>query len=176
MKNSQIKTITGEEGIIFHEGPMFGLVNSNIQKDFYILSDEVHPLEEIGFHLHYAKTNETIENNLEVLTSLEFKKYDVLDDTSIHIRKGRVENLVILFLPSSTEYNSKIFVVDQIEYECKTHSLPAHTSELIYCTESMGKISSQFHDYVLTYRSEYKNMKILFSDENENTDYINKII
>ena len=36
----------------------------------------------------------------------------------------------------------------------------------------MGKISSKFHDYVLTYKSEYKSMIILFSDENENTDYI----
>ena len=57
LTNSHIKTFTGEENIIFPEGPMFGIVNSNMQKDFNIMSDN---------YINYVKTNETLENNLQI--------------------------------------------------------------------------------------------------------------
>ena len=42
---------------------MFGIVNSNIQKDFSIMSDN---------YINYFKTNETVENNFQILSFLKF--------------------------------------------------------------------------------------------------------
>lgn len=63
LTNSYFKTFTGEENIIFPEGRMFGIVNSNIQKDFSIMSDN---------YINYFKTNETVENNFQILSFLKF--------------------------------------------------------------------------------------------------------
>ena len=157
LTNSHIKTFTGEENIIFPEGPMFGIVNSSIQKDFDIRSN---------MYILYAKTNETIENNLQILSSLQF----TLTYEDIQIKKGEANNTIIFFIPEYFENKNKIFFIDQIIYDNKftTFTIPAHKSMLIQ------QKSDHYYDldYVFTYKSQFKNMRILFSDENEDTDYI----
>ena len=98
LTNSHIKTFTGEENIIIPEGPMFGIVNQKIQRDFEIKTD---------MYTYYVVTNETIENNLEVLSSLQFT-YTYRD---IQIKKGRTNNTIIFFIPINLKIRIKYFLL-----------------------------------------------------------------
>ena len=162
LTHSHVRTLTGEESTIFPEGPMFGIVNSNIQKDFEIITD---------MYIKYVKTKETIENNLQILSYLEFvlpDSYDFYD--YFKIQKGETNNTIIFFIPINFENKNKILFIDKIIYESKlsTFTIPAHKSMLI---QQKSKYYYDL-DYVFTYKSEFKNMRILYSDENEDTDYI----
>lgn len=64
---SQLEKITGNEGIISSDGPIFGIVNSNNQKKFSLTSGTM-----VNANIYYVKTEQDIENNLNLLSSLEF--------------------------------------------------------------------------------------------------------
>ena len=119
LTNSHIKTFTGEENIIFPEGPMFGIINSNMQKDFEIQTEN---------YINYVKTNETIENNLQILSSLRFSN----TYNNVEIKKGEASNTIILFVPKNFQ-NRAIYFIDEIFYASKltTFTIPAHKSILI---------------------------------------------
>ena len=160
LTNSHIKTFTGEENIIFPEGPMFGIVNSNIQKDFYIKS---------YMNINYVKTKETFENNLQILSSLEFSySYDIYENV-VEFKKEEDNNIIILFIPKNFE-NKAIYFVDEFFYATKftTFTIPANKSMVIF------QESEDLYDYnyVFTYKSDFKNMRFFESYKNEDTDYI----
>jgi hypothetical protein len=139
---------------------MFGIVNSNIQKDFYIKS---------YMNINYVKTKETFENNLQILSSLEFSySYDIYENR-VEIKKEEDNNIIILFIPKNFE-NKAIYFIDEFFYATKftTFTIPANKSMLIF-QESKDLYD---YNYFFTYKSDFKNMRFFESYKNEDTDYI----
>ena len=130
LTHSHVRKLTGEENIIIPKGPMFGIVNSNIQKDFEI-------------------------------TSFNYINFDV------EIKKGEANNTIFLFIPKNFE-NKPIYFSDEFFHadNLTTLTIPAHKSIVLY------KDLEFFYDYFYTYKSEFKNMRYIYFDINEDTDYI----
>ena len=161
-----IKKINWDSGIISSKGPLFGLINSNQNKSFSILFNRK---DKEDFAIGVAETIETIENNFEILGKLHFW---IVADNLMKIEKGQKENTIIIAIPLNLKKEIKFFIPDEIEMECKdSYFVPAQKSKLIYCDPKKEKNKLQALNYVLTYKSPYKNLRVNFSDE-EATDYI----
>ena len=153
--------ISGEEGIINSKGPMFGIINLENKNNLYLgqfVEENI---------ILYTKTNDTIENNIEILSDLEYKK------GILTINKDVSQNVIILILPYDFELNTKIFLADEKEELCKgSYSVPSNKAKLIICDEREEKEEIPYFNFVSTYKSPYNNMRITFSPENEASDYI----
>ena len=159
--NSTIKKITGNEGIISSDGPIYGVVESNNEKEFYMYFEKMFERH----YLYFAKTDKKIENDLEILQTLQFNESNV-----IHFSKGESENTVFFLIPQGYDSKVKLFLVDEVDNECKSsYSIPANKNKIIYCQGGVG-----FFNSVLTYSSQYKNMRFIISEDNENSDYLIK--
>ena len=164
---SQLRKITGNEGIIFSNGPIFGLVNSNNQKNFSLIIGNMLELEEEN-KIHYTKTEIDIENNLEILPSLEFEQDEMLMFIS-----GESQNTFFVVIPKSFDSGINLYIADEVIGECSnSYTIPANTATIIYCDEPEKKEQFPYFNYVLTYKSNLKNMRIIFSEEKDATDYI----
>ena len=127
---SQIKKIIGNEGIISLNGPIVGLVNSNNPKEFYIIPGTIGQN-----NILYAKTEQDIESNLELLSTLEFNQDDMLK-----FRAGEEQNTFFIVLPLSLESKINLFIADEFDGECKnSYEIPANTPKFIYCDEGIKK-------------------------------------
>jgi hypothetical protein len=160
---SQIKKIIGNEGIISLNGPIVGLINSNNPKEFYIIPGTIGQN-----NILYAKTEQDIESNLELLSTLEFNQDDMLK-----FRAGEMQNTFFIVLPLSLGSKINLFIADEFDGECKnSYEIPANTPKFIYCDEGIKKNNFLYFNYVLTYKSDHKNMRVMLSDGNEATDYV----
>ena len=79
-------------------------------------------------YIKYVKTKETIENNLQILSSLRFSN----TYNNVEIKKGEASNTIILFVPNNFQ-NRAIYFIDEFFYVYKltTFTVPAHTSMYI---------------------------------------------
>ena len=157
-----IKRISGEEGIINLKGPMLGIINFENKNNLYLYLDQSEKTI-----LLYTKTDDSIESNINILSDLEYK------EGFLQINREESQNVIILILPLDFNVELKLFLVDEIEEQCKSSYLvPANTAKLIICDDKEEKEILPYFNFVSTYKSEYKNMRITFSFENEGTDYI----
>ena len=160
---SQLKKITGNEGIISFDGPIYGVVNSDNQKSFILVSD---PMEEEN--IYYTETEQDIESNLELLSSLEFTY-----DSMLMFNEKKNQNTFFIIIPQGFDSGINLYIADEVIDKCtNTYTIPANTTKLIYCDEGQKKDQFEYFNYVLTYESDCKNMRIIFSEEEEATDYI----
>ena len=164
-KNFQI--VNEENNFLFSNGPMLGLIQPKCNKDFNLM---------LGVYSNdrflITKTDKVIEPNLDnipKIADLEFQK-----GKTVEIKKG--ENLTTIFIITPSEYQSKtkMYLVNQIEKECKdSYSIPAGTSKMIYCQEM--KVFEYFN-HITTYISNKKTMHVAFSEkgeeEEERTDFV----
>ena len=163
ISKSQLKTISGNEGKISSDGAIFGIVKSNNQKNFSLTSGSM--LKDTIF---YVKTEQDIENNLEILSTLEFDQ-----DSMLMFNEGETQNTFFIAMPPSFDSGTNLYIADEVIGECKyTYTIPANTAKIIYCDEGEKKDQFAYYNYVLTYKSTDKNMRIIFSEEKEATDYI----
>ena len=164
---SSFKTITGDEGFIMSNDKIFGVVNSNNAKDFYLFVDK----EMDRARIYYAKTNDNI---IDIFNDL--KKFENLifeSSYSIHITKEEEKNIIFMILHDYRNYNSKIklYIVDEIIQEYSpSYYVPANTAKIII--SGRERRVTGFLNHIITYKSQCKNMKISFSNDEEMTDYI----
>ena len=159
---TQMKKFTGNEEIISSNGPIIGLVNSNNQKNFSLTSGTIGE-----DNIYYTKTEQDIENDLDLLSSLEFNQ-----DSMLMFTEGETQNTFFIVMPLSFDSVINLYIADEVTGECQnTYTIPANTAKIIYCDEGEKKDQFRYFNYLLTYKSDAKNMRIIFSDE-EATDYI----
>jgi len=164
---SNIKAITGEEELIMSDDKIYGVVNSNNAKDFYLFVDK----EMDSTSIYYATTTENIDyifNDLNKFSNLNFQS-----TYYIRIRKEENYNTIFIILPNDLFYGSKIklYIVNEIVDEYRpSYYIPANTAKIIYSRQE--KSSDAILNSILTYKSQCKNMKVTFSNDNEMTDYI----
>ena len=166
--DANTKKIKPDSGYITSKGPMIGIVDSNQEKNFSIFTNDMNN-EELG--TFYKQTNETIDNNnLEILSELFSSSYS--NKRTINIQKGDSQKTVIVIIPFYLENEIKLFVADDVELRCNdSYLVPANTAKIIICDQEEEKEKFESLNYVLTYKSPYKNMRYFFSDEDA-TDYI----
>ena len=164
IKKSNIKKITGEEGIISDE-ITYGVVNTNIAKDFYLYAER--SIE--GSTLFYAKTEENVDDIF--INEDKFSKLKFESGSYVRYYEREKQNIVFYVLPGSYSSKMKLYLVDEfISDYSPSFYIPANTAKII-------AFEKRIHDKVplnniITYKSQCKNMKITFSNENEPTDYI----
>jgi hypothetical protein len=164
---SNFKAIKGDEGLIMSNDKVCGVVNSNNAKDFYLFVDRKMDIT----HIYYAKISENIDdifNDLNKFSNLTFQS-----SYEIHITKEEINNIIFFVLPENFYSSSKIklYIVNEIIEEYRSsYYVPANTAKIIYPKQKI-KIRAILN-YILTYKSQCKNMKISFSNDNEMTDYI----
>jgi len=164
--NSNIKNINRENGFTFITSPTIGVINSNLNQGFYLFFGEI-PNEQ---SILYSKTNEIIQNNLEILAELNY----YTSNNMIQIYAGESSNTVLLLIPPITGVPLKMYVFDEIEVSCKdSYFIPANKAKLIYCSQTKEEMRrNESFNLVLTYKSPYNNMRVTLSDEEKATDYI----
>ena len=166
---SSIRRFKGDEGIITSEGPIHGIVESDNMKEFYMFFNYINDY----YKIFYVNTSEPIENfeqYLEILPKLQSIRV-----SNLHFQKEKTENTVILLLPEIYEYKSKLYLVEQFDDKCETNNfiVPANTNKIVYCKVDQDDLDNPNIFYpVLTLTSDCKNMRYLFSDYDNNTDYI----
>jgi len=164
---SNIKAITGEEGLIGSNDKIYGVVNSNNAKDFYLFVDR----EMDGTLIYYAKIRENIDDIFSDLN--KFSNLNFQSSHQIHITKEELSNTIFIVLPQNFNYGSKIklYIVNEIiEEYSSSYYVPANTAKIIYLRQESQ--NRAIMNYILTYKSQCKNMKISFSNDTELTDYI----
>ena len=165
---SNIKRITGEEGSLMSNDIIYGAANSNNAKDFYLFVDGSMD----SGRIYYAKTNENIDdifNDLNKFSTLTFNS-----SSKIHIAKEEKQNIIFCVFPDYDHFGSKIklYIVNEIiQQYSPSYYVPANTAKIIYFDEREKSQTGNLN-YVLTYKSQCKNMKISFSNDDEMTDYI----
>ena len=166
IKKSNIKIITGEEESLASDGVFLGFVNANNAKEFHLYIENIDNRDN---RIYYAKTNEVIDNNLDIFSKLNF-----INDNSLIISKGEQQNTIFYVIPFNFETKVELYIVDEIINECRnSYFIPAKTTKIILCNvEEKREGKSVSYNYVLTYKSQYKNMRIPFFGEKEGTDYI----
>ena len=166
---SNAKTITGEGDFIMSNDIIYGGVNSNNQKDLYLLADR----EMDGMIIYYAKTDENINdifNDINKFSNLTFQ-----NNTNIQIRKKEKQSTIFFVFPYNSYYSSKIklYIVNEIiEKYSPSYFIPANTTKMIYFEDREKMQLYGTFNYIITYKSQCKNMRISFSNDNEMTDYI----
>ena len=164
--------IKGDESSLLIDGPTLYLINPRREKRFFLLPGTF--LEEAI--VLKAKSNETIEYSLESLTkiaNLTLSTRDVPKSGQIEIEKDDPQTTVVFMMSIDYESKMKIFLVDDFDEECKnSYFIPANTNKIIYCFEEEKDKKFEYFNYITTYNSKNKNMHIIFSEENEGTDYI----
>ena len=160
---SNIKTITGEEGLIMSNDKIYGVVNSNNVKDFYLFVDR----EMDRTRIYYANTTENIDDIFKDLN--KFKNLNFQSSSNIHITKEENNNIIFIVLPDNPYSGSKLklYIVNEIVEEYRpSYYVPANTAKIIYSRQEKSK-NVGFFNYILTYKSQYKNMKISFSNDDD---------
>ena len=160
--------ITGNEEMNPTKGPIFGIINPDIRKHFFIAIDYMKMN-----YIYYAKTNDSIEFNIESLTNLSRLHFDSKSRYLEHLG-NETEILVFLVLPAGYEAKLKINILDDIELDCKdSYTVPKKTSKLIYCKERFKRGTYfGYFNRISTYTSNNKNMRLSIYDIDEKTDYI----
>ena len=151
-----IKKINYDSGIISSNGPMIAIINSNQTKNFSIFSKE---MDDKQLTIFYVETNKTIENNLEILKEFNFEEYKYYYNYNvIKIGQGESLNTILLIIPLNSKKKVTLYIPDEIENECKDiYFVPAQKTKLIYCDQKEEKNKFDSLNYVLTYKSSYKN-------------------
>lgn len=166
--NEKFYTITGDEKPFVSNGPVFGIINPEVKKHFYITMDYM----DMSYFL-YAQINETIEFNKE-----SFEKISKLNfqSKSRHLEYSGNETNITVFLavPQTLENKITITIVDDIEEACQdSYHIPAKTTKLIYCEKRFERDSYfEYFNWISTYTSTKKNIRLSLYDVNEKTDYI----
>jgi len=164
---SNFKSIKGDEGLIMSNDKFYGVVNSNNVKDFYLFVDR----EMDRTLIYYAKISENIDDIFQDLN--KFSNLTFQSSYEIHITKEEINNIIFFVLPENFYYGSKIklYIVNEIiEEYSSSYYVPANTAKIIYPRQK--REIRAILNYILTYKSQCKNMKISFSNDNEMTDYI----
>ena len=160
------KLITGQEDYLYINGPTLGLIQPNNIKSFNLF---IGSFGESDIVLG-AKTDEQIGydlENLSIILQLDFSFVE-----GIQIESGDPQTTVAIIIPFSHESTTKIYLVDELEQECKdSYIIPANKAKLIYCNNEKYK-ELEYYNNITTYISDIKNMHIIFSEENEGTDYL----
>ena len=166
ISEQNFKKITGEETVISSDGPMICLINPNILNKIFMSSSAI---KESTKNFLVAKSQEAIEYNLESLyqiSNLEFEREFILE-----IQKEDPNTTVAIIIPSDYESKVKLFLADEIEKECKeSFKIPADTAKIIYCDDDDKELV--YLNNITTFISNEKKMHIVFSEENEGTDFI----
>ena len=167
LTNKNFITFNGEENIITSEGPMLGIINPNrITKDFVLLISSID--KDSGFF--EAKTNETIENNFENLPQISKLTFTTEMSDYLKIKKKNPQTTVAIIIPSYYQLKTSILITDEIDYQCKnSYLIPAGKSMVISC-EKKGDYNGLY--LLKTFISNIKNMRLIYSMENEATDFI----
>jgi len=166
---SNIKTITGEEGLIMSNDKIYGVVNSNNVKDFDLFVDR----EMERTRIYYANTTENIDDIFKDLN--KFKNLNFQSSSNIHITKEENNNIIFIVLPNNPYSGSKLklYIVNEIVEEYRpSYYVPANTAKIIISSGKERPKNVGFFNYILTYKSQCKNMKVSFSNDDEMTDYI----
>ena len=163
--------IKGDESSLLIDGPTLYLINPNREKRFFLFPGLF--MEETIILM--AKSNETIEYSIEGLkkiANLPLRSGNMPETRVIEIEKNDPQTTVIFTMPTDLESKMKMFLADEFDYECRnSYFVPANTNKIIYCYEREDKKYYYFNN-ITTYNSKNKNMHIIFSEENEGTDYI----
>ena len=164
IKNANIKKIAGDEGYFISDEIIYGVVNSNNAKEFYLYVEEME-----GTLIYYSRTEENID---DIFTNSDkFFKLIFGNDNYIHFNKEDKQNIVFFILPNHYGSKIKLYLADEIIRDYRpSYNIPANSAKIINLKE-IGK-KDVVLNYILTYKSEYKNMRITFSNEKESTDYI----
>ena len=159
--SQNFKEITGNEGILTLDGPIVGIIKANTHKDLTIYIDYM------DFNnLFWAKTNDIFTlDNITLLSKLNFSESINL----LNIPQNESQNLVIFSFSSDFLSKIKIFIADEFENNCDSFFMPKNTAKLISCVQE-GE--NNYLNYIVTFSSNKKNMRITFSEEDEATDYI----
>ena len=162
-EKSEFQKVTGDEGIVFSDVPIFGLVNSNNQKNFTLIGDVI-----AEDNIYYTMTEQDIEKDLEILSSLEFSQETIID-----FKSGKSQNTFFVVVPPNFDSGVNLYIVDEVIYDCLySYTIPANTARVIICDEGEKKDQFEYFNYLLTYKSDFQNMRILFSEDKEASDYI----
>ena len=171
LQNFQV--IRGDETSLFIDGPTFYLINNGSHKSFFLVPGT---FQEGNITL-MAKSNETIGHSLENLTkiaNLELSSKDIPKSGLIRIKieEDDPQSTVVFMIPQDYESKMKIFIADEYDDECKnSYLIPDNKNKIIYCYEEKKKRLEYFNN-ITTYNSKISNMHIIFSEENEGTNYI----
>ena len=166
IKNSNIKKITGEEGLFISDEIIYGVVNSNNEKEFYLFSNR----EMERTIIYYAKTGSNIDDIFS--NSDKFSKLQFSSGSYVHFNKQETQNTVFFVFPRNYGSKIKLYLIDELIRDYRTsYYIPASTSKIIYLEEEKRK-KDIILNYIMTYKSQYKNMRFTFSNEDESTDYI----
>ena len=145
---------------------MICLINPNNFKNFFMISSAIEKSPE---SLLVAKSQEDIEYNLESLyqiSKLEFERKSFF----LEIQKEDPNTTVAIIIPSDYESKVKLYLADELEDKCKdSFKIPANTAKIIYCNDEKEFV---YLNNITTFISNEKKMHIIFSEENEGTDFI----
>jgi len=163
--SQNFKTISGDEGILSSDVPIIGIINPKPNKNFYIMKDKINSI-------YFGNTEDTIKPDLSNLDNLK-KIYDLVqnkkDSYKININQG----YSTIFIAFSHDYESKVTInlVDEIDEDCKdSYKIPEKTTKLISCNENNKNL--QYFNHIITFSTKNKNLRLIFSDEEQGTDYI----
>ena len=116
------------------------------------------------FGVNTSETIERIEQYLEILPKLQ-----PISDSYLHFQVEKTENTVILLLPESYEYKLKFYLVNEFSDKCETNFVVhANKNKILNCKSGKDMI----FDPVMTLTSDHPNMRYIFSEYDNNTDYI----
>ena len=165
--NSSIRRFQGDEGMIIYEGPIHGIVNASNEKEFYMFFNYINNYNKI----YYVNTSETIESFEQYLDILP--KLQPISVSDLHFKEEKTDNSVILLLPENYEYKSRLYLVEELDDECE-NVVRANKNKILYCKgdEEMQIDKSKIFYSVITLTSNHRNMRYLFSENDNNTDYI----
>ena len=167
---SNMKAITGEGEFFMSNDIIYGVANSKSGKDYYLFVEEEMDITS----LYYAKTNETIDDLFKDIK--KFSNFNFQSGSEIPIGKEEKENTIFIAFPKNFNYDSKIklYVVNEIiQKNSPSYYVPANTAIIIHLErEDERSEQAGYFNYITTYKYQYKNMRISFSNDEEMTDYI----
>ena len=164
--HQNFKEIQGNETSLSIDEPTLYLISPNKTKKFILFPGTI--LDD--FFVLMANSNETIECSLESLK--KFADLSLSSEKYVVIEKNDSRTTFVLIMPSYYEYKMKLFLVDEIDENFSSlYYIPANTNKIIYVNEMEKKKIPEYND-ISTYNSKNKNMHIIFSEENEGTNFI----
>ena len=159
---SNIKTITGDEGLVMSNDEMYGVVNSNNAKDFYLFVDR----QMDSARIYYAKTNENINDIFS--DPDKFSKLTFESNYNIHITKEEKNNTIFFVFSDISRFDGskiKLYVVNEIiEEYSPSYFVPANTAKIIITGQRKSE-NVGFFNNIITYKTKCKNMKLSFSKD-----------
>ena len=162
VNDDNFKIIDGSETMLSSNGPMIGVIKPQINKLFYITNDYINKI-------YYYKTSSEIQLKIEDLKKLDESKFS--KDNIIKIQRNESEYTI--FIAYSKDYVSKVILnfIDETDDDCKdSYTIESNQAKLITCYDNEEHL--KYYNYITTFSSTQKNLKLTFSENETLTDFI----